>query len=88
MKVIYKYSLDTFRTTLTLPEGSEVLDVAEQNGGPYMWVLQPTAGPLVNRSFVSVPTGAPFDDEGHTYIGSVHGVGGWMVFHFFEVSGK
>jgi len=72
--VIWKYEIpiqDDF--TLELPDESEVLHVALQNGKPYAWVLlHDINAPKKERMFHIIGTGNPFDEkEGYMmYIGT------------------
>lgn len=83
MSVVWKYPLDQPDQIVEMPEGAHILYVAAQNV-PTMWALVDHAAPLVGRRFVTVGTGWDFDATGLTYLGSVNGIEGWMVFHVFE----
>jgi hypothetical protein len=83
---IYKYRalVTTEPFTLTLPKGAHILSVHTQHAQCQLWAMvDPEAG-NEERSFRIVATGESFNPEGLTYIGTWHGVEGWMVFHLFE----
>lgn len=82
-KLIYKYELPT-HGPLALPRGAKVLSVGTQNGTPHLWAeVDPDEHVIEGRTFVPVPTGGGVY-EGLEFIGSCHGVEGWMVFHIYE----
>lgn len=71
--------------TIAMPVGAKILSVAMQGDQPCIWAMVDPDAPKEHRRFKTIPTGSDFDPEGLTYLGSFHGVEGWMVFHLFEV---
>lgn len=85
MKLL-KWPLVGVHSVLYLPPGTKVIEVATQHNDPTLWTLGPSFDPgTVNesRTFVLFATGEEVS-EGHEYIGTCHGIDGWMVFHIFE----
>jgi len=74
---------------LDLPEGAEVLSVANQDGKIVLWALvQPGAQPTP-RGFLLLGTGKPMPEfTGRTprFIGTVQQ--GWFIGHLFDIEGK
>ena len=82
---IWKFELPPHRTVV-MPVGAKILCCQTQNEKPYLWALVDPEAPKEQRQFQVIPTGVDFDPTGFTYLGSFHGVMGWMVFHLFERS--
>lgn len=70
-KVIYKYQMPIQESfTMTLPEGAQILRVADQEGMFWMWAVVDTRLPDEVRQFVAVKCGANVpDDKVLNYIG-------------------
>ena len=86
MTTIYKFHLESARTTLNLPLGAQVLTVQVQYGAPCIWVrLDPTLPNVERRVFDVYGTGHTITkDERLTYIGTFQMQEGALVFHVFE----
>ncbi len=89
-KTIYKYpvQLDAVQSnaSIDLPVGAHILSVAVQGQKTLcVWALVDPEAPKDTRRFRIIATGERFDPTGMTYIGTFHGVAGWMVFHLFEM---
>ena len=89
MKVIYKYKIEPGNDIVVrMPGSAIILDVRTQGKDACIWALvDRNKDEVVNvdRHFKLVPTGETFSDTKLRYIGTFHNVGGWMVFHLFEV---
>jgi hypothetical protein len=88
MRTVYKYFLNPDITVLALPYGAEVLSVHEQHEQVCLWALvdpDPING-TVDRKFKTVGTGHDITETNLQFIGSVHLIGGALVFHVFEVA--
>jgi hypothetical protein len=85
-RVIYKEVLPEVhgeKRDISMPEGAEIIRVADQNGPVCMWYLGAPNGKLVMRKFVTIWTGHRFDTDGLTYVGTAQGQ--HLVCHVFEV---
>jgi hypothetical protein len=82
-KTIWKYSL-TPDCTLSMPVGSIILTVQEQEQRPCLWALVDPAAPHECRRFRTYGTGHPVADDPGEYIGTFQLNGGSLVFHLFE----
>jgi hypothetical protein len=69
---------------ITIPEGAEVLHIAEQHGELCIWFRCDTSARPVTRYIAICGTGGacPSDDEGQ-YLGSVLMLEGGLVWHVF-----
>lgn len=67
-----------------MPDDAVVIDVREQNNVPTLWTLSSTDSVDVERTFAGYGTGHPIWSGEGEYVGSAHGIDGWMVFHIFE----
>jgi hypothetical protein len=88
LHMIWKFDLmlaDYF--IVTMPEGAEILTVAEQDGLPRVWARVDPAAPPIGREFKWIATGQAVDpDPPLTYIGTVVDVGGsGLVLHLHEM---
>jgi hypothetical protein len=84
MKVIYKYELTS---EVLLPKDSLVLKAGIQNGGVYIWALvDPNEQTHIQREFIVVGTGHPFEYEylKHRFVDTVFD--GPFVWHIWEVN--
>lgn len=84
MQTIYKYAINPGKFTLDLPGRANFLSVGMQETGPQMWFEVEPDLPKTQRHFTAVPTGGEVPHP-RKYLGTVHGVEGWMVFHIYEV---
>jgi len=83
MNVIYKYELDiTRKQSIEVPIGCEILKVAEQNGGLFVWARVDTESEINKLPFVIYGTGHEIDMYGFTHIDSVLMANG-LVWHVF-----
>jgi len=83
MDVIYKYPIEiTDLQGIELPEGYQILKVAEQDGGLFVWVKVDTDAKLIKRPFVVVGTGHELDMYGFLHLDSVVMSNG-LVWHVF-----
>ena len=89
MQTVYKYGPiqpnDYFE--LDLPEGAQILTVAEQHGEVYLWALVVTENAPETRRFRWAGTGHRLteDESGLRFISTFQMSGGALVFHVFEV---
>ena len=86
MQKVYKYHLRLDdETQIDMPRGAQVLHVAEQNGSLCLWALVETHQDMGRRFFAVRGTGHDCEGLGpHGYIGTVHTMGGRLVWHVFE----
>jgi hypothetical protein len=84
--MVCKWPMNQPVQEFSMPAGSVVIDVQTQNNVPTLWTLGPApGGPTELRIFAGYGTGHPIRHSLDTeYVGSAHGVDGWMVFHIFE----
>ncbi len=84
MITIRKYSL----MSGGIPIGSRVLHCGLQDGEPMAWAeVNPTETRM--QPVFPVPTGADFPvEDGWQYIGTVVGVKGFLVFHYYMLIAK
>ena len=80
---IYKYAILPTSPT-KMPKGARILNCGVQTEQPFVWALVNPVAPMETRNLRIFATGESFDPTGLTYIGTFHGIGGWMVFHLFE----
>lgn len=63
-KTIFKYQMPVLeKFTLKLPEGAEILRVADQNGMFWLWAMVDIKKPDTERHFRAFKCGAPIPDE-------------------------
>lgn len=66
MRVVWRYPVPNpgAQITHSIPEGSRVLTVREENLRSYIWVEVPDSqAPRIHRQFVSVAPGQPLPEE-------------------------
>jgi hypothetical protein len=86
MKVVWKYNLVAGAiNTLALPANSQILCVKIQKDDFCMWVLTDGKSQTINRRFIVVGTGHPFDAPIKEYLGTTLSPDHTFVFHAFEV---
>jgi hypothetical protein len=79
MHTVYKYPLGKHSIT----EHAVARCVAAQGNDIYVWVeLDTEAKDKIEVEFIAVPTGGKVPKD-CSYIGTVHSMSGWMVFHVF-----
>jgi hypothetical protein len=83
---VFKYEITGPECKLQLPKGAVPLCVAGQDGKVCLWARIDDSRPLEWRTFVGIGTGWDVPDGNLSYIGTAHGVDGWMVFHIFEAT--
>ncbi len=82
--IIHKYQLAPVGG-LDLPSGARILSVGRQKESVYLWALVDPDADTVHRDIEVHVTGQTVDDpDGLDYIGTAHGVDGWLVLHVFE----
>lgn len=86
-QVIYAFPLTqgAGKTTLAMPSGALILDVAIQHGKTHLWALVNPEAPKVNRVFVAIGTGFEIPDEKFVslcHLKTVHAKP--FVWHIFE----
>lgn len=63
-KTIFKYQMPVLEQfSMELPEGAEILRVADQNGMFWLWALVDIRKPNTTRNFRAFKCGAPIPDE-------------------------
>jgi len=87
MKTVWKYTLNSDDVlSFSLPVGSEILSVQEQNGSPQMWVLvNPNESIMETRFFRLAGTGHSIKSPIKSFIGTFQLYDGELVFHLFEI---
>lgn len=91
-EVIHKFMIpvpDGTRSTITMPEGAEVLHTAAQNEIPYLWARVNTDARSVERHFRVLMTGQYIPDEeaqqlAGKYIGTFHTTDGFVGHVFYD----
>lgn len=69
-RVIFKYQMPVLeRFTMRLPQGAEIIRMADQGGMFWLWALVDTDLPDENRNFVAVKCGANAPDGNLIYRG-------------------
>lgn len=69
-KVIFKYQMPVLeKFTMKLPEGAQIIRVADQGGMFWLWAVVDTNVPDEERHFVAVKCGGNVPDGNLTYIG-------------------
>ena len=90
MKTIWKYTINPEHeiNTFHVPEGSEILDIMEQNNELCMWIQVDDSMPKTERKFRVFGTGHIITDPpGHhlRYQGTASLHGGELIFHVYEM---
>jgi hypothetical protein len=72
-----------------MPKNAEILSAhgqGLQREAMHVWAIVDTDAPIVGRDISSYGTGSPLDEHAwkENYVGSVHGISGGLVFHFFD----
>lgn len=84
MKTIWKYTLTKEVTTITIPDGAQLLHVGEQFNQGQLWFIVDTDQPLFERTFEIVGTGQELP-QNSMYCGTYQTLGGSYVWHVFEI---
>lgn len=84
MSEVWKYALEiTDEQQIDMPEGAELLHVAEQYGTLTLWArVIPTGQPVVKREIIVRGTGHPIWTQ--AYVGTVVTAAGALVWHVFD----
>lgn len=83
-KVVFKYPLELGATTISLPSGTEILHVGEQDEELRLWALLPTSYETgSSRVFIVLGTGHTCARKIIAHVGTVKI--GAFVWHVFEV---
>jgi len=86
MKTVWKYEINLYRQSFSLPKDSKILTVQTQNNIPCIWVLVDTEQKEEERRYEIYGTGHRIDPTLNLeYIGTFQVDGGTLVFHLFEV---
>jgi hypothetical protein len=85
---IWKFALPIADTSyVPLHVNAEVLSVAAQNGSVWIWARVDTTEPTGHRTFYVRGTGHPLGDAADArFVGTVHALGGALVWHVFEAT--
>ena len=74
--------------SVRMPTGAEVLSVQTQRETPCIWALVNPDAPPENRRFEVYGTGQPINlSRPLKPLGTVQMMGGYLIFHVFEVIG-
>lgn len=87
MLTVYKYAVKPGKNEIELPEGAELLCIAPQGQGVFLWARVDTAAPRAVRVIYFHGTGHAIEAKNPVYIGTAFNVDGWMVWHAFEEVG-
>ena len=86
MKTIWKYIISDPISDIRLPQGAQLLTIAEQHGKIALWALVDPQAPSTIRRVQVVGTG---HDEVPTptppYIGTAHMLNGQLILHAFDL---
>jgi len=88
MRTIWKYPMHPGVNELTMPYGSQILDVQMQDGEPWMWTLVPdSCGPPETRTFKIYGTGHNVLEACHRlhHISTFQMKDEALVWHVFEI---
>ncbi len=80
---VFKYEVGAGCTSMELPSGAEVLHVATQADGVFIWARVSDIAPMTMRDIGYFPTGAAIP-EGAEFIGTAVTPDGAFVWHVFE----
>ena len=85
MKAVWKFTLEGFRTKISLPKKAEFLCTQEQNNIVTVYFLVSPDNPVEQREFEVYGTGTAINDH-RVYLGSVQTHKQTYVWHVFEVT--
>lgn len=80
---VHKFTISEPVTRCDVRREARVLCVQTQDNNPCIWFEVNPDAPDERRDFIAVPTGGEVE-PGAVYVGTAHGIGGWMVFHIYE----
>ena len=83
MTSIWKYIITPSVLFYSMPEGSKILTVKEQNDEVCIWVEVDTGKPLEMRKIMVYGTGHSIPPEPQEYIGTAHLNNGALVLHVY-----
>lgn len=83
-ETVWKFPLREVRNPISLPEGAQLLTVAEQHGEVVLWARVDDTRPPVYRDVYLVGTGTEVPEEAGAFIGTAVCAGGSLVFHAFD----
>lgn len=84
-EAVWKFQLRETRNRLVLPEGAQLLAVAEQRpNGVVLWARVDTSRRQVAREVFLVGTGTEIPEGAGAFVGTAVCAGGSLVFHAFE----
>jgi hypothetical protein len=88
MKSIYKYPITvTDQQTVSMPAGAEILTAQVQRGQVCLWArVDPQKDDVRTQRNIRVAGTGHSVGPDWKYIGTVHLMGGDLVFHIFEVA--
>jgi len=82
---IHKYLIDGLRTTVNLPIGSRVLTVKLQYNQVFLWALEDSTKPEIERVFLVYGDNEEIPkDQNLLYLETLLQHGGSTVWHVFE----
>lgn len=92
MITIWKFIIDSEDMETEMPQDAQLLHVHEQNGELCVWAIVNTTNTMMRRQFDVYGTGHPMvvnsasrhPTSTHPYVGTVHLMGGALVFHVFD----
>jgi hypothetical protein len=84
VRAVWKFplALNPVAQLVSMPIGSRVIHVHEQNGRPALWAEVHPDQPSDSRLFRVFATGERIDDPAYCYVGTVHI--DWTVWHVYE----
>jgi len=87
MTTVYKYELHPGTTKLSLPTNAQVLSVACQGEGLFLWAWVAPRNPKESRTFEVYGTGheIPNVEGEHKFIGTAQMHGGALIWHALEL---
>jgi hypothetical protein len=80
---VHKFPMHAPVLRCEVRRGARVLCVSTQDNVPCIWFEVEPDAPDESREFIGVPTGGAIE-PGAEYVGTAHGIDGWMVFHIYE----
>jgi hypothetical protein len=83
-KTIWKFAIKPSVNIYMLPAKAKILSVGLQENGPQFWAEVDPDAPVTSRCLAAIPTGGEIPNKAD-YLGTIHGIDGWMVFHIYEL---
>lgn len=83
MRTIWKFAMQTFRETFSIPRRSTFLTTQLQDDVPTLWFEVDSEAATEQREFVVCGTGGPLPQGNRKYLGTFQK--GWFVGHIYEV---